>query len=224
MTNDRQITISVGASRASTDWQPQTLTISEFYDRLRTPARGTETLAQYFAMQKSQQDRLKDAGGFVAGTRNGTRRKANAVTGRDVITLDLDNIPAGGTQDVLRRVEGLGCGYCVYSTRKHCPAAPRLRVLLPLDRTCTADEYEPIARKLAELIGLELADPTTFQAAGGQAAAVGGRRAGALFRLARSYRLAGCPRRCEPRPAGGQAGGPPGQDGRCGGLLPCLRH
>ena len=165
MTNDRQITISVGASRASTDWQPQTLTISEFYDRLRTPARGTETLAQYFAMQKSQQDRLKDAGGFVAGTLNGTRRKANAVTGRDVITLDLDNIPAGGTQDVLRRVEGLGCGYCVYSTRKHCPAAPRLRVLLPLDRTCTADEYEPIARKLAELIGLELADPTTFQAA-----------------------------------------------------------
>jgi len=37
-------------------------------------------------------------------------------TGRDIITLDLDNIPAGGTDDVLRRVEGLGVGYCVYST------------------------------------------------------------------------------------------------------------
>lgn len=61
-------------------------------------------------------------------------------------------------------MEALGCGYCVYSTRKHCPAAPRLRVLVPLDRTCTADEYEPIARKLAEMVGIELADATTFEA------------------------------------------------------------
>ena len=164
MMNNRQITISVGSSRASIDWQAQTLTIAELYDRLRTPARGTETQAEYFAMQKSQQDKLKDVGGFVAGALNGPRRKANAVVGRDVITLDLDNIPAGGTQDVLRRVDGLGCGYCVYSTRKHCPAAPRLRVLVPLDRTCSAEEYEPIARKLAEMLGMQLADPTTFEA------------------------------------------------------------
>lgn len=53
--------------------------------------------------------------------------------------------------------------YCIYSTRKHSPAAPRLRVLLPLDRTASADEYEPIARKMAEYIGLELCDPTTFE-------------------------------------------------------------
>ncbi len=164
MKNDRPITISVGSSRKSIDWQAQTMTISELYDRLRTPARGTETQTEYFAMQKSQQDRLKDVGGYVAGALNGLRRKASAVAGRDVITLDLDSIPAGGTEDVLRRVDGLGCGYCVYSTRKHCPAAPRLRVLIPLDRTCTAEEYEPIARKLAELIGMELADPTTFEA------------------------------------------------------------
>jgi predicted P-loop ATPase len=114
-------------------------------------------------MKKAQQDDLKDVGGFMAGTLSGPRRKANAVTGRDVITLDLDNIPAGGTEDVLRRVEGLGCGYCIYSTRKHSPAAPRLRVLLPLDRTVSADEYEPLARKMAEYIGLDLMDPTTFE-------------------------------------------------------------
>ncbi len=164
MLNDRQITISVGSSRTSIDWQAQTMTIEELYKRLQTPARGTETQAEYAAMPGSQKDRLKDVGGFVAGALNGPRRKANAVAGRDVITLDLDNIPEGGTEDVLRRVEALGCGYCVYSTRKHCPAAPRLRVLVPLDRTCTADEYEPIARKLAEMIGIELADATTFEA------------------------------------------------------------
>ena len=162
MQNDRQITISCGNSRKAVDWRQETLLISELWDKLRVPARGKETVAQYLGLKKPQQDELKDVGGFVGGSLNGPRRKARNVTGRDIITLDFDNIPPGGKDDVLRRIGALGCGYCVYSTRKHQPAAPRLRVLLPLDRTVTADEYEPIARKAAEWIGLEYADPTTF--------------------------------------------------------------
>ena len=163
MKNDRKITISAGSSRRSTLWTAQTLMVSELWNKLKTPTRGTETLAEYMRLKKSQQDDLKDIGGFVGGSLSGSRRKANSVIGRDIITLDLDNISAGGTDDVLRRIDGLGCGYCVYSTRKHQPAAPRLRVLFPLDRTVTADEYEPIARKMAAMIGLAFADPTTFE-------------------------------------------------------------
>ncbi len=163
MQYDRKINISAGTNRRSTLWSAQTLLVSELWDKLKTPARGTETLAEYMSLKKAQQDELKDIGGFMGGTLNGSRRKANNVVGRDIITLDLDNIPAGGTDDVLRRVEALGCGYCVYSTRKHQPAAPRLRVLFPLDRTVSAEEYEPVARKMGEYIGLEFADPTTFE-------------------------------------------------------------
>ena len=165
MQYDRKIIISAGSSRRATVWQAQTLFISELWAKLQTPARGTETLAEYLNLKKAQQAELKDVGGFVAGSLSGPRRKVNNVTGRDVITIDMDNIPAGGTEPVLRRIAGLGCGYCVYSTRKHSPAAPRLRALLPLDRTAAADEYEPIARKMAEYIGLEMCDPTTFEAA-----------------------------------------------------------
>lgn len=164
MQNDRQLIISAAGSRHAMHWQSQSIYWSELVGRLRTAARGTETLAEYLAMPKGQQDDLKDVGGFVAGQLIGGRRKAGAVAGRDVITLDLDNIPAGGTADVLRRLEGLGCAYAVYSTRKHEEAGPRLRVLAPVDRTATADEYEPLARKLAQIIGIELCDPTTFQA------------------------------------------------------------
>lgn len=164
MVNDRQITITTGTSRRAVQWTPQITRLSEFYERLSLPQRGEETLAEYMNLPKGQQDDLKDVGGFVGGTLNGPRRKANAVTGRDLITLDLDNIPAGGADDVLRRLGALNCGYCVYSTRKHMPAAPRLRVLFPLSRTCSADEYEPCARRMAELIGMELADQTTFEA------------------------------------------------------------
>lgn len=137
---------------------------SELCERLKTPVRSAETLAQYMAMPKARQDELKDVGGFVGGTFEGTRRKADKVTGRDLVTLDMDNIPPEQTNAVLQRLAALGCGYCAYSTRKHNAAKPRLRGIFPLDRTCTADEYEPIARKLAELIGIELCDPTTFQA------------------------------------------------------------
>jgi len=137
---------------------------AELVDRLKTPVRGKETLADYLGYKKSQQDDLKDVGGFVAGTLEGNRRKADKVLGRDVLTLDLDNIPAGGTQDVQNRVKGLGCGFAIYSTRKHHEANPRLRVLIPFDRTVSADEYEPIARKTASLIGIELCDATTFEA------------------------------------------------------------
>ena len=164
MTYDRQIIISIGNSRRATRWPASTIWLSELYEKLETPVRGTETLQQYLSYNKGQQDDLKDVGGFVAGTLMGRRRKANAVTGRDVLTLDLDNIPVGGTTNVMQRLEGLECGYCVYSTRKHHEAAPRLRVLLPLSRTCTADEYEPLARMMAHYIGIELCDPSTFEA------------------------------------------------------------
>lgn len=164
MQYDRSIQLATAGSRKATRWPASIMRWSELVQRLAVPVRSTETLQEYLQLSKSKQDDLKDVGGFVAGTFHGWRRKADAVSGRDVVTLDLDNIPPGGTDDILSRLSALGCAYVVYSTRKHDPAAPRLRVLLALDRTVTADEYEPIARKIAALIGLEFCDPTTFEA------------------------------------------------------------
>lgn len=160
---DRKLKISSAGSRKATFWQTQEVWWSEFIDRLITPVRSTETLTAYLRLPKSEQDKLKDVGGFVGGDING-QRKATNVKGRDLVTLDLDNIPEGGTEMIVKRADGLGCGYAIYSTRKHETSKPRLRVIIPLSRTVSADEYEPIARKLAEILGMEYADPTTFQA------------------------------------------------------------
>lgn len=164
MQYNRKLQISTAGTRKAMHWPKSEITWSEFAEKLKTPVRGAETLEQYLALPKSQQDELKDVGGFVGGTFEGDRRKAAGVVGRDLITLDLDNIPAGQTDDILRRVDGLGCAAAVYSTRKHSGYAPRLRVIIPIDRTGSADEYEPAARKLASLIGIEFCDPTTFEA------------------------------------------------------------
>ena len=79
----------------------------------------------------------------MGGTLVGLRRKANAVAGRDLLTLDLDAIQPGESQGTLRALHALPCAFACYSTRKHSEAGPRLRVIFPLSRTITADEYEP---------------------------------------------------------------------------------
>ena len=164
MDNNPLLRISVAGSRKATIWQATQMRWSEFLDKLKTPVRSAETYEEYIKLPKARQDELKDVGGFVGGTFKGNRRKAANVEGRCLITLDLDNIPAGKTEDIIKRVSGLNCSAAVYSTRKHCGYAPRLRVIMPLNRTCTADEYEPIARKMAAFIGIEFCDPTTFEA------------------------------------------------------------
>lgn len=163
MDNDRLIKVSVGASRTSKSWTTTEFMWSAFTDRLRTPQRTQETFEEYTKMPKADRARLKDVGGFVGGTLARAQRKASTVTGRDLVTLDLDNLAAGETDNIIRRVCGLGMAYAIYSTRSHAPYAPRLRVIVPLGRTVTADEYEPVARKLAAMIGIEMCDPTTFE-------------------------------------------------------------
>ena len=164
MTYDRELTLSAAGSRKAALWAQTRTLWSELCQRLRTPLRGEESRTAYLRMPKGRQDELKDVGGFVGGALRGGRRKAGSVLGRDLVTLDLDAIPAGGTQAVLEAVERLQCAACVYSTRKHAPEAPRLRVLIPLSRTVSAEEYEPIARRIGERLGIAQCDPTTFQA------------------------------------------------------------
>ena len=162
--NDRQITITTGNSRKAVIWQQVQTTWLDFAEKLKIPQKTSETYSEYMKLPKAQQDELKDVGGYVGGCLNGSRRKASNVTGRDLITLDLDHIGEGLTDMILQKVTGLGCASVTYSTRKHSQKAPRLRVVIPLDRTCAPDEYEPIARKVAQLIGIDYCDPTTFEA------------------------------------------------------------
>ena len=163
MEHDRLITISTAGSRTATFWRSETLMWGDFVKKLATPSRGSETFGDYTALPKSKQDELKDCGGFVGGALQNGRRKPQYLIGRDVIALDLDNIPAGGTQDVLARFEALGVGYVTYSTRKHCEAAPRLRLLCCLDRSVDGEQYEAISLKLAEIMGMQYCDPSTFE-------------------------------------------------------------
>lgn len=162
---DKQLVVSIGNSRKSVSWTPLTLTVTELFSRLENPFRGTETIAEYLSMSKTEQDSRKDIGGFVGGRLNGLRRKAENVIDRSVITLDFDTIPPFSTDTVLKTLEErFNCNYCVYSTRKHRPESPRLRILFVTDRPMTPDEYDAVSRRVAADIGITMADPSTFEA------------------------------------------------------------
>ena len=161
--HDTQLKLSYGNSRKSMTWMTVEIPWSGLLAKLEEPTRGTETIAQYLSLSKGQQDDLKDIGGFVGGTLNGPRRKANAVIDRCLVTLDFDTIKPFGADAVIDKAASMGFGYCVYSTRKHRPQAPRLRIVYPLSRPVSTDEYDAISRRLAAIIGIEMADPTTFE-------------------------------------------------------------
>lgn len=164
LTYDKLLNVVIGNSRKATVWSSLAITVSELYSRLESPLRGEETLAEYLAMSKADQDSRKDIGGFVGGRLSAPRRKADNVLDRCVVTLDFDTIPPFGTDKVLAALDEQGFGYCVYSTRKHRPEAPRLRILVVTDRTMSVDEYDAVSRRLAANIGITMADPTTFEA------------------------------------------------------------
>jgi len=138
--------------------------VSEFYAKLATPIRGTETIAQYNSMSKSQRDSLKDVGGFIGGELLNGIRKAGYITYRDFISLDFDAVPAGFTNEFVQRAYAMNINFCLYTTRNHKPEAPRFRLIVPTNRSMTADEYEPVARLLSTYICQDMSwlDRTTF--------------------------------------------------------------
>lgn len=166
MGEERNIAITLGGSRWSKSWRTVLMSWDDFVRRTTTePARSPETLSDYMKLPKSEQDDLKDVGGYVGGELEhspGARRVENFQS-RTLVTLDLDNIPAKGTEAVLDSVQALGVCAAVYSTRKHRLRAPRLRVVLPLAEPCPTEAYEPVARKIAEKLGINQCDPTTFE-------------------------------------------------------------
>ena len=156
------IRIVTGRSRHETKWKTRSLSWTELVQRLTTEKRTGETVAAYKAMTREQRGAVKDIGGFVGGTLKGDRRKASEVLTRSLITLDIDY----GTPNVPDIVADMlsGTAWCLYSTHSHTPQAPRYRLVIPLSREVSADEYTPIALRIADDIGITLFDQSTYEA------------------------------------------------------------
>lgn len=152
--------LSIGNSRMDKKWNLAEMELSKFRDRISQTRRTAETVEQYRKLGKAKQDDIKDVGGFVLGTLKDGRRKKDCVLTRSGLSLDMDY----ATPDIIEQIEMFFSFQCyIYSTHKHTPEKPRLRLIIPLAREVTPDEYCAVARKVADEIGIELFDDTTYE-------------------------------------------------------------
>ena len=158
---EKQITIAVGAHANSLQWRNKKMTWEELVTRLSATTRTSETLAEYQVMSKRDRARIKDVGGYVGGHVKGGKRKLANIAFRTLLTLDLDYATQGFFDDFTFTFEDVAA--VVHATHTHTEASPRLRLIIPLSRNVSIDEYEAIARRVAANLDINQFDPTTFE-------------------------------------------------------------
>lgn len=153
--------IAYGNSRFAKRWGNKRISFEALTERLRTPIRTAETVEEYAAAPKGERDQIKDVGGFVLGHLKGGERKRGRVEARSGITLDADHA-SGDFVELLRA--RIGYSAALYSTHSHTAEHPRYRLIIPLAREISADEYAAVSRLVADEIGMDYFDDTTYEA------------------------------------------------------------
>ena len=152
--------IAIGNSRKDKTFKIVDISWEQFLNKVSNTVRTVETIEEYEKMKKSIKDDIKDVGGFVGGKLKDGRRRKDSVEFRSMLTLDLDYAESDLWEKVTR-LFNFAC--CIYSTHKHKKDKHRLRLIIPLSRNVTSDEYTAIARLIASDIGIEQFDDSTYE-------------------------------------------------------------
>ena len=156
----RELNIAYGNNRQAKRWVNKTIKFDDLKERLRVPIRTTESAEEYAKMSRAQRDAAKDHGGFVAGVLKGGRRKVDTVESRSMVALDGDRINAA----FLESYESL-CPYtsALYTTHSSTEENPRVRLVFPLTRDVTPEEFVAVSRYLAQMLGIDYFDECSYQ-------------------------------------------------------------
>jgi predicted P-loop ATPase len=155
---DKALDVAVGNSRKTKTWKNKPMQWSALLSRMEQVTRTPETVAEYKAMGRDQQSDIKDVGGFVGGYCNNGNR--SDIRHRSLLCLDADFATTSLWDDWSLLFGNAGA---VYSTHKHTPEKPRLRLVVPLARNVTPEEYQAIGRRVAASLGIDQFDDTSYQ-------------------------------------------------------------
>lgn len=158
LSHDKSLDIATASSRRAKVWRNESILWSDLLKRLRQVTRTPETAAEYRIMPRERQTAVKDVGGFVGGYCEQGRR--SAVCHRSLLCLDAD---FAGTELWPDWLMLFGNAAAIYSTHKHTPAKPRLRLIIPLARDVTPEEYPAVGRRVAAMLGIDQFDDSTYQ-------------------------------------------------------------
>lgn len=156
---DANLSIAIGLSVASKVWKNTKTTWSALVQKLSEPVVTAETYKQFMHATKDEQSKIKDVGGFVGGFLTNGRRDKSNVLYRQLIALDIDFSHENFWWDFTMLFDYAAV---IHSTHKSCAEKPRHRLIIPLDREVSQEEYQAIARKVAGDLNIDLFDPSTF--------------------------------------------------------------
>lgn len=156
---DKPLNIAVGLNVASKTWKNTKITWSELVQKLAKPVVTAEKYNRFISATKEEQGKIKDVGGFVGGFLTNGRRDKTNVLYRQLVTLDIDFSHSNFWWDFTMLFD---CAAVLHSTHKSCPEKPRHRLVIPLDREVSQEEYQAISRKIAGDLNIDLFDPSTF--------------------------------------------------------------
>ena len=156
---DENLSIAVGLNVSSKVWKNTKTTWSNLVQKLATPVVTAETYKRFMSATKEEQSKIKDVGGFVGGFLTNGRRDKTNVLYRQLITLDIDFSHENFWWDFTMLFD---CAAVIHSTHKSCPEKPRHRLIIPLDREVSQEEYQAISRKVAGDLNIDLFDQSTF--------------------------------------------------------------
>ena len=153
--------IALGNSRKDKQWKNTDMSWEAFCSRVKTTQRTNETVEEYPKLKKSEQDEVKDVGGFVGGHLKEGRRRKGHVLCRSILSLDMDYGLTGIWDEITKHFD-FKC--LMYSTHRHTPEKPRFRLIIPTLREISEEEYAAVGRMVAKEIGIELFDDSTYEA------------------------------------------------------------
>ncbi len=156
----RELSIAYGNSRSAKQWSNKTIRFGELKERLKTTIRTPESAEEYARFPKSKKDAAKDHGGFVAGVLKGGRRKIDTVESRSMVALDGDRIDP---EFLAGYEKAVPYASVLYSTHSHTADEPRARLVFPLARDVSPEEYVAVARYLAQGLGMDYFDECSYQ-------------------------------------------------------------
>lgn len=162
MKYDGKLVIATGRSIKTKIWTNKNILYSEFVSQLAIAHHTRETYKEFINASKEDQVLIKGSvGGYVGGYLRGGKRNPENVVHRQIATLDIDFSHVEFWEDFTMQFDNAAV---IHGTHKHSETDPRYRLIMPLSRECTPDEYAAVTRQIAGLLNIELFDNTTFEA------------------------------------------------------------
>ena len=155
----RNLAIAYGNNRQSKTWVNKTITFDELKERLKVTIRTPESAEEYAKFNKAKRDAVKDHGGFVAGALKGGRRKVDTVELRSMVALDGDRIDKAFLENYETNAPYTSL---LYTTHSSTDDDPRVRLVYPLTRDVTPEEFVAVSRYLAQMLGIDYFDECSY--------------------------------------------------------------